>query len=370
MQKKLLAVAVAGVLAAPGLAMAQSAVTISGVFKVGFQNYSVGNAAAARAGLNTSEWAVVDNSSRMIFNVTEDLGSGMQAIGQVDMRFGMDDTTAAALNASGNTWVGLRGNSWGTVTFGRHDLHYGKQPDDIATKAGALMATAVSLMDYVANGTTAIAGGTRTANVIRYDTPTWSGFNATVAYSSNPTVKESDLTTGGRKGNAWNLNPQYTAANWQIGWSYWKQKADVPAAGSDQTGNSLYGYFLVGNWKLGLGYNSSHVDNGLTGARQFDRNVWTIPVRWASGPHNVFVHYTKANADKVIGGDSGAKMWAAAYVYDLSKRTSVGVTWAQISNGTLAAYNFFTATTFAGNGVASNPGEKPRMIQFTVRHAF
>ena len=38
MQKKLLAVAVAGVLAAPGVAFAQSSVTISGNFKVSLEN--------------------------------------------------------------------------------------------------------------------------------------------------------------------------------------------------------------------------------------------------------------------------------------------------------------------------------------------
>ena len=45
MQKKLLALAVAGALAAPAVAMAQSAVTISGVFKVGIDNYSISNTA-------------------------------------------------------------------------------------------------------------------------------------------------------------------------------------------------------------------------------------------------------------------------------------------------------------------------------------
>ena len=54
MQKKLLAVAVAGALASP-LAMAQSAVTISGTFKVGIDNYRISNPGAAHAGTNSSE---------------------------------------------------------------------------------------------------------------------------------------------------------------------------------------------------------------------------------------------------------------------------------------------------------------------------
>ncbi|HEV8094695.1 MAG TPA: porin, partial [Burkholderiales bacterium] len=64
MNKKLLAVAVAGALAAPGVALAQSSVTISGNFKASFQQYKIGNAAPARAGTNTSQTLVHDDSSR------------------------------------------------------------------------------------------------------------------------------------------------------------------------------------------------------------------------------------------------------------------------------------------------------------------
>jgi predicted porin len=367
MQKKLLALAVAGVLAAPAVAMAQSAVTISGVFKTSLDNISIGNPAAARTGLNTSETRVTDNSSRIIFGITEDIGGGMSGIAQVDMRLNTDTGT---LNAGGNTWVGLRGNSWGTVTLGRHDLHYGKQPDDIAVKAGALQAASVSLMDFVSNGTTAIAGATRTNNVLRYDSPNWSGFAFTAAYSSNPTTQEADLTSGARKGNAYNLNPTYTANNFGVGWSYWNQKADAAGAGSDQKSNVFYGYWTGGGFKVGAALNNSKVENGTTGAVQFDRRAWTIPVSWTSGSHNVYAHYTKANKDKVAGDGTEAKMIAVAYVYDLSKRTSVGVTYAKIDNGANAAYNFFTNTTFGGANTASLAGEDPRLLALTVRHAF
>jgi len=258
MNKKLMAVAVAAAMA-PGLALAQSSVTISGVFKTGLDQIRIGS----RVGSNTSEWRVTDNSSRMIFNITEDLGGGMQAIAQMDLRFSTDiNTTAAAastINTGGNTWVGLRGKSWGTFTMGQHDLHYGKQPDDIASKAGALMASSVSLMDSTsaAGVTTAIAGNTRTRNVLRYDTPQWGIFSGTAAYSTNPGGAEADLTAANtsRKGNAITLNPVLTGANWQAGYSYWRQKADVAGAATGQRGDVLYGFYRWGGFKLGLAWN-------------------------------------------------------------------------------------------------------------------
>ena len=377
MNKKLMAVAVAAAMA-PGLALAQSSVTISGIFKTGLDNIRIGSRAVG----NSSEWRITDNSSRIIFNVTEDLGGGMQAIAQLDVRFTTDlQANAAGANTisnGGNTWVGLRGKSWGTVTMGQHDLHYGKQPDDIASKAGALMASSVSLMDSTSAGgvNTAIAGNTRTRNVLRYDTPQWGIFSGTVAWSANPTGSEADITAANttRKGNAWTINPVLTGANWQAGYSYWRQKSDVAGGTTGQRGDVLYGFYRWGGFKLGLAWNKSRVISDLAGGGDVNRRTaWTIPASYTWGKHNVYGHYTRANDDKVVAGDQAARMWAFAYVYDLSKRTSAGVTYAKIRNSAGASYNFFTnAVTgaFGSVGAAPAAGEDPRLIAFTVRHAF
>jgi predicted porin len=59
MNKKLMAVAVAGALAAPGVALAQaSSVTISGFFKVGLESLSYSNQAAGVSRLNNSQMRV------------------------------------------------------------------------------------------------------------------------------------------------------------------------------------------------------------------------------------------------------------------------------------------------------------------------
>jgi predicted porin len=264
--------------------------------------------------------------------------------------------------------------------MGRHDLHYGKQPDDIATKAGALMASAVGIMDTTFNGAK-IAGTTRTNNVLRYDSPNWSGFAFTAAYSTNPTGIESDLSSGSRKGNAYTFNPSYTASNFAVGWSYWNQKADIGtpglvAAASDQKSNVFYGYYTVAGFKVGLAVNSSKVESS-NGVKFADRRNWTVPVSWTSGPHNVYAHYTKAGKDKVgVGGltdGTGAKLYAAAYVYDLSKRTSVGLTYAKIKNDSRAAYNFFTNDSpgaFGSTNSTLTAGEGATLLALTVRHAF
>jgi predicted porin len=64
-------------------------------------------------------------------------------------------------------------------------------------------------------------------------------------------------------------------------------------------------------------------------------------------------------------------MFALSYGYDLSKRTSVALTYARIRNDVGAAYNFFTGASLGlGATTAGTTGEDPRMWGVTVRHAF
>jgi len=386
MNKKLLAVAVASALAVPTAASAQ--VVISGIFKVGISNISVGGVKTpGRA--NDSQIRVDDNSSRILFNVTEDLGGGLAAIAQLDLRFAPDQAGAAPASnpiGSGNTFVGLRSNSWGSLTLGRWDLHYGQQPDEIAAKAGALMAASVSLMDYQLNGTgasqtVAVANATRTANVIKWDSPNWGGFTVTAAYSTSPLAASSEgdmatisATQTSESGSGMNLNARFTAANWQIGGSMWDAKAEATStstAPTEQSSMAVWGYVTFGGFKIGAAMNQAELKVGSTVVS--DRTSMTLPIRYNTGAHNFYAHYTMADNDdaaQFAGLDTKASMIALAYVYDLSKRTSVGITYAQIDNGLNANYNFFTGGSLGSADANPGRGEDLQLIQATIRHAF
>jgi predicted porin len=406
MNKKLIAVAVAGLFAAPTAALAQSSVTISGLLKGGFESLKLSNSPGTRG--NQSQTGVVDDASRIVFNVVEDLGGGLQAIGQLDIRVKPDDAggvnSAAGLAGgayntgnivSGNSHFGIRSKDWGRIFFGRQDLHYFNTESNIADK-GSLRSSNVSLLSYI--GGQAIANASRTQNVIHYTTPNWSGFTMIVAYSSNPFNQESDIGTAavpntGRRGSAWNLNPNFAAANWQVGYSYWHAKPDMgpsllgagsvtglTAAGTasfvapfDQRSDRLYGsYVFPMGLKIGLAWDKSRLISTTGAGDLARRNAWSLPVSYNWGNHTVHVNYTKARDDQVTAGDQAATMWALAYSYDLSKRTSAALTYARINNHSLGTYNFFTSTSLGlgGSAGAIQAGEDPRMWGFTLRHAF
>ena len=382
MNKKLLAVAVAGVLAAPAAALAQSSVTISGVLKASVQQYKLGNASAARVGLNSSQSLLHDDSSAIRFNIVEDLGGGLQAIGQIDWRVTFD---VGADAIGGNNHVGLRHKSWGRIFFGRQDLHYFGRESDLTVK-NDLQSDSISLLAYAGGGNSPVAAATRTHNVVHYTTPNWGGFSAIVAYSFNPNAMEADINSPARKGRAWNLAPTFEARNFTLGYSYWSAKSDGGATGltaagaaagnnSDQRGDRLFGSYRWGGFKVGVAWDKSKLKTPA--ATLSSRTAWSIPLHYTWGPHWIGGHFTKARDDKsrLVAGvnpKDGARMWALGYSYSLSKRTSLGVTYASIRNDEGAFYTPFTANSgLSGAGPhGALAGEDPRFWSMTVRHTF
>jgi len=354
MQKKLLAAAVAGALALPGAALAASSVTITGYFHVSYASIKVKPQAAG----DSSQDRVQDESSRVYFRVVEDLGGGLQAIGQIDWRVPID---TGASGAGGANWVGLRSKSWGTLTAGRHDLHYIYTEDQSYSRGGSLKMVNTSIIAFSNAGRVAIANATRTPNTVVWDSPNWKGFTVKVAYSANPYGTEGEIGSSASGGYAWNLAPQYNAKNWGIGYSYWKGRNDgtgfavttslsctgvaapvaacvgpgtvitVPAGtGQIKTrGDRINAHYQWGGLRIGLVWDRAKTDLTLVApaispGQVSKRDAWSLPIRYSWGKHNVFGHYSEAKKDKAAlysGLNTKAKMFAIGYSYELSKRT-------------------------------------------------
>ena len=267
--------------------------------------------------------------------------------------------------------MGLAEKRLGSLKLGRLDLHYHNEPSNIRAKAGSYKASPIALLVFAGGGGTAIAANSRTPNVVQYDSPRWSGFAFGAAYSSAPTGVEADIGSGTRKGYAWNLHPNHQGRNFRLGYSYWKQKADVAGPGSDQRGDRLYGALRWSGFEVGLAWDDANILDGLTGVKSSSRKAWSIPVQYEWGRHAAYAHYTRARDDTITPGRDGAKMWALAYNYDLSKRTSVAVAYAKIRNDAFGVYNLDGSA--GANGSPSGAvlaGEDPSHWALTLRHNF
>lgn len=373
MQKKLIAAAIAGLVAVP--ALAQTNVTISGRFAAGYESYKLSS--CGNNGQSCSnESRVSDQSSRLIFNVVEDLGGGMKAWGQFDFRGALDNNTLAN---SGNSGIGLMGN-WGKFTLGHWDVHYNEMVGLEANRAGSLQSiVSFGLMSQV-NGTT-IANGTRTSNLMMWDSPNWNGFTARLGYSTGWAANSSEGSgrraigaTNPGKGSAWTGALRYNNGPWAAGLSYWN--ADVEggntAAAGDQTSTRAWvGYTFGMGLKLGFAYDRSKLDF-VTGTADWSRGAWMIPVSYAFGPHKVYFNYARAGKTSNVANSKGSQ-WGLGYDYAFSKRTSAGVYYTKVNNSSGATYDMFGLTAngaTATGGAGGAGGEDARQLYFGLAHNF
>lgn len=394
MQKKLIALAVAGLVS--GGAFAQSNVTISGRIAAGFEQYKLSDVAA---GFST-ENRVSDQSSRVIFGINEDLGSGLAAVAQVDMRFGVDTGGRQHLNAGptffpggiagGNTFLGLKSNSLGRFVVGQHDIHYNTLGAIDSTRAGGLGNNLAIGMMSAANAVP-IANWTRTNNLMMWDSPNWGGVTAKVAYSTygGASTFGGNEGTGagdGSKGGSTNIALNYANGPIVAGFSWFKKDEEqarrVAAGGADEKGSTVYGaYTFPMGFKVGLGWNKSEYQTyglGAVGAGWTSRSAWILPVSYTTGAHAVYLSYAKAGSLSGAGaaaaaGSNDAKGISVGYDYALSKRSSVGVYYTKITNNTNASYSLFQVSNASGgyNG-ATGPaaGNDPSSLYFGMAHNF
>jgi predicted porin len=419
MKKSLIAAAVAVSLSAP--AMAQ--VSISGFFNASYDQFSVSQQNAARVGAK-NENRITDNSSRILFNVSEDLGGGMRAIGQFDLRVAMDamqpinPTTAAAAATGaptppvnvingGNNHVGLQTNL-GTFRFGRQDIQYTENalfmPVGLAT-----IASHAGFFHSV--GARAMTGATRTANLAWWVSPRWNGTQLTLGYStnpggnsSNPTQGENDLAKvgdGARAGSGtWikldsaigsSLNIVYSQVDLKHDYTGLTQAAGGGGAAAtglaaadfgrawtgtamaDESGKVLTGkYNLGGGWNVGAGLSRNKTTVVITGVAT-TQNGTQFGLGYTTGAHQVGLGYTTLG-DRKTGGanqvETGGKLWTLGYGYNLSKRTQLHASYVSLDNETNANFGlFYNASTVMANAAALN-GERHTAYSLGIRHSF
>jgi len=382
MKKSLIALAV--VAALPGVALAQSSVTISGNIKTGISMFSADSAAG-----KVKDTAMSDGSSKFILSGTEDLGGGMAAIFQIDQRYnghqGNRSASPVGLIAGGNTFVGLRGG-FGQVQFGNLDTHYGQGRDEFGARATSLGASSTSLLDFVGGATQPIANTSRIQNVIRYTTPVMSGFSAQVTHSLSPFGLEGGssydtntpaaaLTTKPGKGDGTAVQLNYAEGPVVAGISVWNAKVErnlptfVQGVKTGEESVKAFGSYDLGIAKLGLTYDDSKwkFENTDSLKRHATSFSVTAPVTTAGA---VLFQYTKANSmSGEANKDSGATQVSLGYDHSLSKRTSIGVNYSKINNQKNADYNFFTGTALQ-DGPKIVDGKDISMFFVGVQHKF
>jgi len=423
MNKKLVAVAIAGLLAAP-LAQAQTAnVTLYGRLNLDFEfvngkyvnpypgivqpaSCSVGPNAQSINGCittNPTQFRVSSNSSRFGIRGTESLGGGLNAIFQVENSVNPDNGSGTI--AGRDSFVGLQGN-WGTFRMGRFHAPY----DNIHELFGdnpTLLTSIMGTASLWAQGWTSKANGgfdDRVSNSVRWDSPVFSGFQIQMQYGNGPgngteggtaqAAPNTGVYSGGvfynngpvRLGGAFQYNVQARGRNlndyaWSIAGGYQFPKVYIGA---------VYEKTNYDCWTLGQAsncFNNAAGSPAFPGASQTEltRNMFGIGATIDAGPGQIYFNWSWAQEGKgsavttgcqngtvacarvgglAAGGNGGANFYEISYTYPLSKRTSVWAGYVKIANDSLAAYNFNVNNYTIANG------GRPQGLAFGMWHNF
>ena len=328
MKKSLIALAVAGVVAAPAFA-STSNVDVYGQVRMSIDSVKAGDIAA---GGNNDGWTMTDRVSRIGFKGAEDLGGGMKGIWQIESGLTVDGAGALGGAALRNTFVGLAGG-FGTVVLGRHDTPY-----KLAGSADLFGDTAA---DSQGAGFGIIGRNgfdTRAPATLAYITPDFSGFHAAAAIvAGEENVGGAGAATAAGN-NARGLMDVYSLAgiykngplNASVGYEKAAKKAVDTGAGfaTDSGIDALklnVGY-TMGDIKLGYTYERSddQVANTVANPQKTDKGH-LLSAAYGMGPITLKAQYGKFD-DQANGATEAANdltRWALGADYALSKRTGV-----------------------------------------------
>jgi len=375
MKKSLIALAV---LAASGTSFAQSTVTLSGIIKGGVAQTKYSGSATPAS--NGSASGLQDGSSRFIISGSEDLGGGLKANFQLDTRIRLDDNGGAPTSsplAGGNSFLGLSGG-FGNVQLGKLDTHYCLGSDSHGVRATALTASSCALLGFVngSSGAAAVATGSRSQNTVRYTAPAMGGLTLQGNYSFAPAGSEGAVgpTSGG---NSSHIQGVYVAGPLTVGASMYQAKGEDQTATVARTGqkaSTFMANYNLGVATIGLTYDTSARRDAAANAGFVDteRTVTSIPVTVPMGAGTALFTYSKAGNSKtggVTNVNTGATLLAVGYDHALSKRTTLGISYAKLDNKSAASYALYTQSALGGtpgNGVGTDAAQ----FYLGLRHTF
>jgi predicted porin len=349
MQKKLIALAVAGLVSAP--VFAQSNIQVYGVadayFKAGdfMGDSTMGVDSGGLSG------------SRLGFRGEEDLGSGLKAVFVLEQGFKIDTGTSTAMSgdddrANGGSqtftrqaYVGLKGN-FGQVALGRQYA-----PGYFTGEYDALLNAYISPMSLLSNFTRLTItpnSAARWNNSVTYN-GTFQSVSVAAIYSAGNQETDSKLGKGTdySDDDKYGISLKYDNGPLKIGGMYqavkfkseYKQATqkvdpsgsivpDAPAGFYPKTGDETQKEWLLGasyNFGMATVMGSYQQGSDVRGVKDLDVDLWQVGVIVPVGAGNIHVAYAQADVDKVtnvLSNDVKPKSFTVAYTHALSKRTT------------------------------------------------
>ena len=383
MKKSLIAVAVAGLFAAP-VAMAE--VTLSGAINLGIEIAK--SSAGPGGGSGLTRTLLNSNYSHVDLESVDDIGGGNKVIFHYQLYANPQNATGIN-DANRNSFLGIAGG-WGAFKMGTNEnvyerFMYTADPLDGALGPGGnlmILGTPGGNRAFEAGQGNCTANGCpdfyrRTDQTIWYESPNFSGFSFEVDYTlsafktaSTPTVPSVDprvLSIGGK------FQPE--GAPFYVDLAYEKHDdmfgtvalGDTAGTSSKDTGLQVGGGFMIGDLGLHLRYEALKYENDKVGGNnEYKRNAV-----WFGVKYNLPSGYVGAElgiaADGKLNGvkqnNTGAKMFGVGYFHNLSKQSQLQFIYGRTDNKDNATY------TQAGAPLG-NAGSDHQVLHVGLKHTY
>lgn len=357
MQKKLIALAVAGL--ASSAAFAQTNVTMYGIVDAGYVYSRGGTANGALPGVSKPVFSGVQSGllagSRLGFRGEEALGNGLKAVFVLEYALNIDQNSGVGSGSSlmaRQQYVGLAGNSWGQLTLGRQYA----PGYDATVRNDAFLGAAFSPHSFLtaaAGNTITPNSGARWNNSIAYTSGNYGGFQAKAIYGFGEYSPGNAAGVTNGQDNIWDdgklgIGLNYANGPFNVDFVYQgRQNQRTDPSLFTVNGEDTHEWYLGGSFdlkfaKLMASYQKQNDKNIYNN----DSDVWQlgaiIPVSSAGNIHLTYAQLDWDHSQKTVALPNGingkSKSGGVAYSHALSKRTTLytGIVHVKNNNDSIA----------------------------------
>jgi len=321
MKKSLVALALMGAFSG---AYAQSSVTIYGTIDAGVTKTT-----------GTSVGIGKRDNNKLGFRGVEDLGSGLKALFQLEIRYEPDTGTIENTSGAnsrplfqGQSRVGLQG-SFGTVRLGRGLTPFQESITAFEPWNGlpavAGFQTNLQVAGYTSDPLSQVGNSqNRFSNAAWYNSPVWNGFQLNVAVGAKESNNAAAII-----GRGTTLAPQYPANSMPSANPYgasatytYQAFAAMVAIERNGVETDLWSvaasYKPTPAWKLMASYQKQDQDHTIfPGLANHETDSWVVGANYTIGTGKILMGYGQKSPDRIVK----TKQISVGYEHNLSPRT-------------------------------------------------
>lgn len=358
MKKTLLAAALMAGFA--GVAHAETSVTLYGILDagIGYQklktnealylsNVDAGDFSQKRTGLING----IQSGNRWGLKGSEDLGDGLRAVFVLESGFdlGTGNSAQGGRLFGRQATLGLAGDSWGQLDFGRQTNIASKYLPGVADPFGG------GFDQANIGGAFTAANTARYDNMVMYQTPNFSGFQFGVGYSFNVNGNQAYKVDGGSQENKRGVTTGLRYSNGPIGVALTYDQFKTPESQGDSTsvkswniggsydfevvkahlafGQTRNGLFATQDYAGSTGLlKDAGIDNSMIGLDGLKINSYLVGLSAPVGAGSLMASWTMADARSAPNALANTTLswemkkqhtYSLGYSHPLSKRTNV-----------------------------------------------